>query len=196
MRAKLTSRPVVPPEVDVPTLLRELEAEYQHVDIVRVLGAVLPTREGIWWACLAGRDIVGVDSKSVPATLATAEAWVFDPKEAHREAARAALDAADTDDPTELCAMAVAMRDGKLGPGKLSDYDAPTGATAMAIFGMNLLACGHNPEAFPTHLQVVIERGLDIARGGDGRIDSTGIEPRMPPDPDADTEDEEEETVQ
>ncbi|MEO1279625.1 MAG: hypothetical protein AAFV77_11775, partial [Planctomycetota bacterium] len=45
------------------------------IDMVRLISVCLPAREVVWWACLAGRDLVGPDGDSL--CLKSAEAWVF-----------------------------------------------------------------------------------------------------------------------
>ncbi|MEL6207503.1 MAG: hypothetical protein AAFR47_19650, partial [Pseudomonadota bacterium] len=94
-----------PAAADVGAVLAELDASDRPTDMIRLLSVALPVREGVWWACLAGRDRVPEGGRA-PKTLTTAEAWAFEPTEDKRKAAREALDAADPSDPTVLCAMA------------------------------------------------------------------------------------------
>lgn len=181
-----------PAAADVATLLREFDEDFRPVDALRLLSVALPPREGVWWACLAGRDMLEPGARA-PRTLTTAEAWAFEPSDEKRAAARAALDASDSTDPTMLCAMAASMSDGRLGPGDLAQYEAPPGGSATAVFGMNMLALSENSDDFFHKVQVLIERALDIARGGNGSVDPESVEARMPPqEPDEDDEDEDE----
>ncbi len=186
--AKFDDPIAAPASSDVATVLRELEGSYRPVDMLRLLSVALPVREGVWWACLAGRDIVG-DGARAPKTLTTSEKWSFEPSDEARSAARVALDNAEPDDPTVLCAMAVAMSDGTLGPGELTQFEAPAGGTQTAIFGMNMLALAAEPEAYFHKIQVLLERGFDIARGGNGTVDPDSIEARIPPEDPEDDED-------
>jgi hypothetical protein len=169
-----------PAAADVATVLRELDRSFRPVDALRVLSVALPVREGVWWACLAGRDVLKPGARA-PRTLTTAEAWAFDPTEEKRRAAREALDAADTSDPTTLCAMAVAMCDGTLGPGDLAQYEGPPGGAQTAIFGMNMLALAEDSGNFFHRVQILIARALDIGRGGNGAVDPATVAARMPP---------------
>ncbi len=195
--AKFDAPVGVPAAADVATVLRALDAQFRPVEMLRLLSVSLPVRECVWWACLAGRDLVQEGARA-PKTLTCAEAWTFDPSDETRAAAREALDHADPDDPTMLCAMAASMSDGKLGPGPLAEHDAPPGATQTAAFGMNMLALGQREEEFFHVIQVLIARGLDIAGGGNGSIDPASVETKMPPiepeedDDDFDDEDDEE----
>lgn len=169
--AKLGTPISSPAAAPVEVVLGELEAAGAFVDTLRLLSAALPARECIWWGCLAAEDVL--QGQPVPRSLAAAQAWVFKPTEENRELARQAVEAAEPDDETTLCATAVTMHDGKLGGGELAQYDAPQGGRATMIFGMNLKSLGTaTPETFVAHRERLIDRALDIARGGNGRIES------------------------
>jgi hypothetical protein len=169
--AKLVSPISAPAAAPVDVVLEELEAAGAFVDTMRLLSAALPARECIWWGCLAAEDVL--KGQPVPRPLAAAQAWVFKPTEENRELARLAVEAAEPDDETTLCATAVVMHDGKLGGGELAHYDAPPGGRATMIFGMNVKSLGTaTPEDFAAHKELLIDRALDIARGGNGRLES------------------------
>lgn len=170
--ARLGTKIKSPPSAGVDVVLKELADADETFDILRLLSVALPPRERAWWACLAARDIVGADAKKPPAPLAAAEKWVFKPTDENREAARLSLDVAETDDDTALCATIVTMCDGTLGPGELSKFPAPPGGTESAAYGMNLLSLGEHSENFESHCKLLIDRALDIARGGNGRLDA------------------------
>ena len=57
-----------------------------------------------------------------------------------------------------------------LGPGELNQYPAPAGASEAAAFAMNMVALGQLSDKFEEHGGVLIERALDIARGGNGQM--------------------------
>ncbi len=170
--AKLKTPLNSPANASVSTVLDELEKAESVVDMLRLISIVLPARERAWWACLAARDVIGPDVEDLPPPLASAEKWVRKPSDETRDAVRAALDAADVDDNTTLCATTVIFFDGKLGTGELSKMDAPPGAAEAAAFGMNVMAISkveNDPIGAANHL---IDRALDIARGGTGRLDN------------------------
>lgn len=151
-------------------VLQELEAKEAWIDIINLLAVLLPARERVWWACLAARDYIGPKSPADPLPLATSEAWVFEPNEENRNAARDSLDSAYVDDDTVHCANAVVFFDGTLGPGDLAQHPAPAGVAEMSAFGMNVVALNKLSDKFETHTQLLIDRALDIARGGSGRV--------------------------
>ena len=106
-----------------------------------------------------------------------------------RKAARQAAELADADDETNLCAVAVAMCDGKLGIGEMQNYDAPPGASGMAVYGQCMLSLGHAADDFEDAAAYLIERALDIARGGSGKVEKPEPRPKPEPEPIPDEED-------
>ncbi|WP_278923826.1 MULTISPECIES: DUF6931 family protein [Pseudophaeobacter] len=158
-----------PPTALAGEVLRELYEKEALVDLLRLLGVLLPPRERVWWACLAARDYIGARSDKDPASLTCSEAWVRDPSEENRDAARMTLDHAYVDDDTVNCALAVLYAPGTLGPGDLNQYPAPAGASEAAAFAMNMVALSQLSDKFEEHGRVLVERALDIARGGNGR---------------------------
>jgi hypothetical protein len=166
---KLQTKLDAPASASVQAVLEELEGKAAKFDILRVLAVALPPREATWWACLAGHDLIGPEPKVVPPPLASAERWVFKPTEENRIAARDAFETADMDDNTTFCAMAALYADGTLGPGDMNDTPAPPNGVSAAVFAMNLLSMNMNVETMDVHIETLIDRGLDIARGGNGR---------------------------
>ncbi|KIC08042.1 hypothetical protein RA19_21260 [Leisingera sp. ANG-M1] len=176
--AKLLSRANVilktpleaPPTAQAGVVLEELDRKGALVDLLRTLAVLLPARERVWWACLAARDYIGPRSDKDPASLTASEAWVFEPTEENRDKARITLDHAYVDDDTVNCALAVLYAAGTLGPGELNQYPAPAGASEAAAFAMNMVALGQLSDKFEEHGGVLVERALDIARGGKGQV--------------------------
>lgn len=158
-----------PPSAPAAVVLQELYEQEALVDLLRLLGVLLPARERVWWACLAARDYIGRRSDKDPASLTTSEAWVRDPSEENRDAARVSLDHAYVDDDTVNCALSVLYAPGTLGPGDLNQYPAPAGASEAAAFAMNMVALGQLSDKFEEHGRVLVARALDIARGGNGQ---------------------------
>ncbi len=167
---KLQTPIAAPASALVEVVLSELDSKAAKVDILRLLAVALPPREATWWACLAARDLIGAEPKVVPPPLRTAEAWVFKPTEDNRTAARDAFETADMDDDTSFCAMAALYADGTMGPGDLSQTPAPANGVAAAVLAMNMIALRARADTFATYMEILIDRGLDIARGGNGRV--------------------------
>jgi hypothetical protein len=152
------------------SLLSEKEA---WVDILRLLAIALPPREAVWWACIAAHDI-GDPENPTPCVKA-AEAWVFDPTDENREAIRQSLENIYVDDDIDLVATAAMYAPGNMGSGEMAEYPAPAGAVSSCVFGMNMLSLSRADE-FDSHLQLLIDRALNIARGGNGQIEADDVE--------------------
>ncbi|HMO09721.1 MAG TPA: hypothetical protein PKD10_19060 [Paracoccaceae bacterium] len=169
---KLQTKLALPASASVTAVLDALDGQGAKIDVLRMLSVALPPREATWWACLAARDIVGADAKQVPPPLATAERWVFKPTTENRAAASDAFHHAEQDDDTVYCAMAALYADGTLGLGDTANYPAPPNGVSAAVFAMNLIALRANAERMALFLELLIDRGVDIARGGNGRVEA------------------------
>lgn len=169
--AKLKTELDSPASASVADVLAELEAKEAWVDMIRLLSVSLPPRECVWWACIAGRQILGEKGTSV--CLDAAEKWVFEPNDQNRITIQQALETESTGDKTAPAATAALYAPGNLGPGDMSEIEAPPGIVSTCAFGVNLRtlkAAGGNPN---DQFQVIIDRALDIARGGNGTLDNT-----------------------
>lgn len=169
---KLQTKLTLPASASVPAVLAALAEKDAKIDILRLIAVVLPPREATWWACLAARDLVGPEAKVVPPPLAAAERWVFKPTQENREIARQCFEGADQDDDTAYCAMAALYADGTLGPGEMNQHPAPPNGVSAAVFAMNLIAMRANVDRMQVYLDILIDRGLDIGRGGNGRVEA------------------------
>jgi hypothetical protein len=152
------------PGQGIPEALAALEAKGLVLDAVRLLAQALPKREAIWWACLAARDL-GPEAAGW-ATLKAAEEWVFHPGTAAREAAIAAAAAADQDEPSLDLARAARFAD----PGDDDGAAAHPGLVGILVEGMLIRSLFAQGGPGSPHARLLIDRALDIARGGSGRI--------------------------
>lgn len=166
--ARLQTPLDAPASAPVEAVLAELEGKGALVDMLRLMSVALPPRERVWWACLAARDTLA-GGAAPPPPLRAAEAWVFKPNEENRIAAQATLDRAEVDDDTVHCATAVLFCDGTLGPGELSRHPAPPGVAEVCAFAMNVIALGRHDADHAAFGAMLVDRALDIARGGSGR---------------------------
>ena len=167
--AELETELVAPASASVETVLQELHEKGALIDMLRLLSVALPARERVWWSCLAARDTLPEGAK-LPPPLAAAEAWVFKPTEENRAVAHHAVQHASMKDDTKHCAVAVQFHDGTLGPGDLSQHAAPPGGAEVSAFAMNVVAIGRSGKPLEIAAVVLIDRALDIARGGSGRV--------------------------
>lgn len=160
-----------PASAPVEVVLEELFAtENSGLDLLSLMSAILPARERVWWSCLAARDIVGPGPEKETRALRASEAWVFKPSKENREEAIASLEHATSKDVTAHCATGVLYCDDTLGLGEMAKYPAPPGAGAISAFAMNLESLVAHKDNWDEHLNMLVERALDIARGGSGKI--------------------------
>jgi hypothetical protein len=171
---KLESRTDAPASASVEEVLTELDAKGANVDLLRLLSLALPPRERVWWACLAARDIVGTGVENETPSLKAAEAWVFRPGDEYRNAAIDSMEHADKDDVTVHCAMAVQYCDGMLGTGEMAEIPGPPGASSIASFAMNVEAITSRTDDVDQYIQEIIDRAIDIGRGGNGKRKESG----------------------
>lgn len=165
--ARLGVKLEAPASALVPEVLSELERKGAMVDILRMLAVALPPRERVWWACLAARDLVD-GGLATPTIVEAVEVWVRKPVEDNLIPVRRAVDAADPDDDTTLAGHAALNAMGRMGPQDLANFEAPPGASEVYALVMNaksLTMDDIDPEA---RAQLLIDRALDIARGGQG----------------------------
>ncbi|MEX0317050.1 MULTISPECIES: hypothetical protein [unclassified Ruegeria] len=165
---KLATKLEAPASAMPDAVLAELDEKGEIVDMLRLMSVLLPSRERVWWACLAARDFIGPAPENNTAALAAAEAWVFKPSDENREKASIAIDQADMDDETAKCAMSALYADGKLGVGDLEHQPAPPGASEVMAFAVNIIALGEHEGDFEGYAQMLIDRAVNIARGGNG----------------------------
>lgn len=168
--AELDTEISAPASAPVEVVLAELDQKGAMIDMLRLLSIALPARERVWWACLAARDTLAPGAK-VPSPLAAAEAWVFKPTEENRAVAHHAVQHASMKDDTKHCAMAVQFHDGTLGPGDLAQHAAPPGGSEVSAFAMNVVAIAKSGQPLDIFATLLIDRALDIARGGSGRVE-------------------------
>ena len=167
--AELETELDAPATASVEAVLTELDQKGAVVDMLRLLSIALPARERVWWACLAGRDTLAEGAKPSHLLL-SAEAWVHKPTPENHQAVQNALQHASVKDDTKHCAMAVLYHDGTLGPGELSHHPAPAGGSETMAFAMNVVAMGRSGKPLEVAAALLIDRAVDIAKGGSGRV--------------------------
>lgn len=169
---KLESDLSLPTVAGVGEYLTALDEQGANVDILRLLAVAMPPREAVWWACLAAEDIAGEGGGTDTPSLAAAKAWVYKPDEENREAVQLAMQTADFDDETVLCALAAFYADGSVGTGDLKDHPAPQGSVPASVLAQNISALSVHGDDVEATFDLLIRRALDIARGGNGKTQS------------------------
>ena len=164
-KVKFPFRPETKPDDPVAVLIEELVAQNLMMDALKILSLALPPREGVWWGCLAARDMMQPDEKSK--ALTAAEAWVFKPS----QETKLALEpfSLDADTPDQLMCEAgfnVPLPDDEEPPA------GPPHLPGLLVFTAQLASfyAPDFPEEISQQGQLLLGRGLDIAKGGNGQI--------------------------
>ncbi|MGI3171011.1 DUF6931 family protein [Pseudooceanicola sp. C21-150M6] len=178
---KLSTKLDLPASATVEEALQRLSDLDEPYDFLHLLAMALPTREAVWWACLAAGDLMQDPDLSATPSMIAAKGWVFNPDDQHRAAAQTAFEGADPNDNTRFCAMAAFYGDGTLGMGDLSREAAPPAAVSSAVLAQVMLTLGQSPHGLDSDLDLAIRRVIDIARGGNGRV-SRGLLTEDQPD--------------
>jgi hypothetical protein len=136
-------------------------------DATSFLAHALPKREAVWWAVLCVREVVGpAPPEPVAAALRAAEAWVRDPSEEHRRAAREASKAAGATSPAGLAATAAFQSGGSLGPPDRPEILPSEHATARGVANAVMVAASQAPaEKAPERFPSFVARGVEVATG-------------------------------
>lgn len=166
------ARKLLAPGATPAAFLDALRGAGALAEAIRFLAFALPPREGAWWACLSAREAVAAkpDPKAT-ACLDAAEAWVYKPSDEARRAVFPLAEANGFDNPAGYAALAVFWSGGSIAPPDIEPIE-PDAKLAPTAAGAAVLAAALVPDvagAKGRHKRA-IERALDIARGGSGRI--------------------------
>lgn len=142
-------------------------------DAIRWLAQGLRPRESVWWACLAARAYVEWGN-TLPdpdvAALTAAETWVFKPEEENRRAAMAKAQDTGYQSPASWAAIAAFWSGGSMAPAEAPAVPPPQHLIGRAVWGAIMIATGSAPPPEVEKRQKqLLDQGLDIARGGNGR---------------------------
>lgn len=147
-----------------------LEAE-QLPSAIRLIAAVLPSRESIWWAWVSARYASQMEGGKAPsanehATLSAVEQWIVRPDETTRRAAWDAGEKSGLDAPVGLVAMAVFLSGITIAPASVAPVPPPPGAAMPVVAGAILLAAVSNSKTEligPTFVAFAAQ-GLEIVK--------------------------------
>lgn len=141
-------------------------------DAVLFLAQALPAREAVWWGCVCARaSLTGDAPPPVAAAQDAAQDWVYQPTDANRRRAFECAQATDFQWPSSWAAVAAFWSGGSMAPpGAPAVPPAPNLAGDAVSAAVILSAVWHRPELAPARLATFIDSGIDIARGGNGRI--------------------------
>ena len=141
---------------------------------VKFMAFALPPREAVWWACVCARmELQDSVEDAVANALAAAEAWVRKPTDEHRRAAMTCAQAANFDSPAAWAAVGAFWSGGSMGPPDVPAVPAAPHLLGVAIVGaVTLAAVQFQPELAEERRERYITAAVNIANGGNGRIQS------------------------
>jgi len=141
------------------------------VSAIRLIAAVLPTRESIWWAWVSARYATQMEGGKAPsadehATLTAVEQWIVRPDDAARRAAWDAGEKSGLDTPVGLVATAVFLSGTTIAPPSVPPVPPPPGVAMPIVAGAILLAAvsNSNVELISPTLVSFAAQGLEIVK--------------------------------
>lgn len=161
--------PETAPEVSIDRLVNA----GLYPDAIKLLAHGLPKREAVWWACLAARDIQNpqTDEDNVNALIA-AESWVKKPSEDIRKRCKSLGEKTKHQTPASWAATAASWCHGSLAPEGEPVIEPPEHLYAHAVAGAVTLAAAFSDPVNPDKQFIrYINQGLNLARGGNGKVE-------------------------
>jgi hypothetical protein len=161
--------PVLQPGMSAQDFLGALVAERQYLDAVTFMAAALPTREAVWWSyvCVCAREPHGGAALSATdaAALAATLAWVCEPTEHNRRAAKDAADATELATAAGLVGLAVFFSGGSIAPPDAPAVEPAEHLAAQTVRGAVMAAAVmHMPQNAEDHYRDFLKLALDIAQ--------------------------------
>jgi hypothetical protein len=138
--------------------------EGRLAEAVRFLGQALPRFEAVRWAIREVAHLRPAMAEGPGAAFDAAEAWLRDPGDARRRAARAAAIRLTRPSPGGLCALAVFASGGSVAPEDKPPVPAPKAAAGKFAAGAILLAAAEHGPAQP-RLRAALQHGETVVRG-------------------------------
>lgn len=138
---------------------------------IRLIAAVLPPRESIWWAWVSARHATQMIGGHAPtatehAALGHIERWIIRPDEETRRVAWESANAAGLDTPIGMVGTAVFLSGVSVGPANTPPVPPPPRAIVPIIPGAILLAAASNtkPEQIDPTLVAFATQGLEVVK--------------------------------
>lgn len=137
---------------------------------IQFLALGLPKREAIWWSYI-GIEPIEHNKKCLHTQqgLKNINDWVHAPSEARRQSAKSLSDSLELYTPTSWANMAIFWSGGSITPKGKPEVKATPHMCGQAVSNALILAADQSDNPAQTKKQM-IQQGLHIAMGGNGRI--------------------------
>ncbi|MFV8783874.1 DUF6931 family protein [Microbulbifer sp. SA54] len=144
-----------------------------YADAVKLLSHGLPKREAVWWACLCTRDVHNPQTdENNSKALHAAESWVKNPTEERRQICKRMGQLTKHQTPASWAATAASWCHGSLSEPGEPVIEPPQHLYAHAVSGSVTLAAVLSDPVDPTSaFKKYLAQGLDLARGGNGKVE-------------------------
>jgi hypothetical protein len=163
--------PLLAPPCPLEALYARCAEQAAWPEALRLVGAVLPVRESVWWAWVSVRYALQPEGGPAPtpevhAAITAIEQWIVRPDDDHRRAAWGAGQAAGLDTPAGMVGAAVFLSGPSVAPTTVAPVPPPPGSTLPLITGAILLsaAAAPDPAQLPATLQAFATQGLEIVK--------------------------------
>ena len=164
------------PDLSPQAFVEQLVKAKQEEQAIKFLAFALPKREACWWSCLVARQADDLESAPVlAASLTAGESWVFKPSEENRQTALTAGEQAGFGNASAFAAHAAAWSGGSITPPDFDPVEPADDLTGKAVHcAMELAIYGGPPPGIKDRVALFLAMGLDIAKGGNGRVHADG----------------------
>ncbi|BCH27595.1 hypothetical protein MesoLjLc_74820 [Mesorhizobium sp. L-8-10] len=141
-------------------------------DAIRFLAFALPIREGVWWAVAVAQGNLAAPSPVEAECLERAAGWVYQPDDARRRACMVSAETANFDGAAAYAALAAFWSGGSMAPPDMPEAlpDPRLGAIGVGASILLSITSG-DPLTLNERFRAAIARGIDIANGGNGRLE-------------------------
>ena len=162
---------MVEPSLSIEGLYHEWMSGEQVPSAIRLIAALLPAREGVWWAWVSARFATQMPGGKAPTAavhdaLGAIEQWIVRPTDETCRAAWDAGNAAGLDTPVGLVSMAVFFSGRSIVPPNLPPIPPPPGVISPIVSGVIQVAAAANTDPLqiaPTMVAFAAQ-GLEIVK--------------------------------
>lgn len=143
----------------------------QFISAIRLIGAVLPARESIWWAWVSARYATQMPGGKAPSrhehdALGHVERWIVRPDDVTRRDAWNSANDAGLDTPIGMVGAAVFLSGVSVGPANLPPVPPVPGAIVPLIPGAIIMAAARNSDATKVEPTLIAfaAQGLEVVK--------------------------------
>jgi hypothetical protein len=163
------AKALLSPELSPQAFLAQLAKDRRFSDAVRFLAFSLPPREGVWWACVTARG--SGPSAAETDCLERVTAWAYAPDEAKRRACMEAAERLKFEGAAAYAGLSAFWSGGSMAPEGMPEAPPDPSLYAIGVGASVLLAvAAGEPKSADRRFEEAIERGIDIANGGNGKL--------------------------